>query len=94
MVISRHVVFEEKTFPSISSQSTISTTPDLRSLFLYSKRNARESTHTTLPKPISEQLELPTEEEEEQKSLSEAPEFQPRRIKVIVQRHPTVTWAL
>ncbi|MBW0466576.1 hypothetical protein O181_006291 [Austropuccinia psidii MF-1] len=90
VVISRHVVFDKKTFPSISSQSTISTSPDLRSLSLYSNRNARESTDTTLPEPISEQLELPTEEEEEQESLSEAPEFQPSRIEVIGQRHPTL----
>ncbi|MBW0502682.1 hypothetical protein O181_042397 [Austropuccinia psidii MF-1] len=90
VVISRHVVFDEKTFPSNSSQNTISTSPDLRSLFLYSNRNPRESTDTTLPKPISEKLELPTEEEEEQESLSEAAEFQPSRIKVIGQRHPTL----
>ncbi|MBW0509720.1 hypothetical protein O181_049435 [Austropuccinia psidii MF-1] len=90
VVISRHVVFDKKTFPSISSQSTISTSPDLRSLFLYFNRNARESTDTTLPKPISEQLELPTKEEEEQESLSEAPEFCPSRIKVNCQWHPTL----
>ncbi|MBW0530489.1 hypothetical protein O181_070204 [Austropuccinia psidii MF-1] len=90
VVISRHVVFDEKTFPSISSQSTIPTSSDLRSVFLYSNRNARESTDTTLPEPISEQLELLTEEEEQQESLSEAQEFQPSRIKVIGQRHPTL----
>ncbi|MBW0549043.1 hypothetical protein O181_088758 [Austropuccinia psidii MF-1] len=90
VVISRHVVFDEKTFHSISSPNTISTSPDLRSLFLYSNRNPRESTDTALPEPISEQLELLTEEEEEQEYLSEAPEFQPSRIKVIDQRHPTL----
>ncbi|MBW0510825.1 hypothetical protein O181_050540 [Austropuccinia psidii MF-1] len=90
VVISRHVVFDKITFHSISSPKTISTSPDLRSLFLYSNRNPRESTDTTLPEPISEQLELPTKEEEEQESLSEALEFQPSRIKVIDQRHPTL----
>ncbi|MBW0505319.1 hypothetical protein O181_045034 [Austropuccinia psidii MF-1] len=90
VVISRHVVFDKTTFPSISSQNTISTGPDLRSLFLYSNRNPRESIDTTLPKPIAEQLELLTEEEEEQESSSEASELQPRRIKVIGPRHLTL----
>ncbi|MBW0500621.1 hypothetical protein O181_040336 [Austropuccinia psidii MF-1] len=82
--------FDKTTFPSISSQNTISTGPDLRSLFPYSNRNPRESTDMTLPKPIAEQLELLTKEEEEQESLSEAPELQPSRINVIGPRHPTL----
>ncbi|MBW0472262.1 hypothetical protein O181_011977 [Austropuccinia psidii MF-1] len=54
VVISRNVVFDKKTFPSISSHNVTSLSPDLTSLFPYSNRNQRESTTMTLPEPIME----------------------------------------
>ncbi|MBW0484364.1 hypothetical protein O181_024079, partial [Austropuccinia psidii MF-1] len=82
-----HVVFDEGTFPSISLKNTTLHIFNLRSIFLYISREARESTTIPLTETISDQEEQPTVAEEE---LEPCSEHQPSRIQVIGPRHPTL----
>ncbi|MBW0485135.1 hypothetical protein O181_024850 [Austropuccinia psidii MF-1] len=58
VVISRHVFFDEKTFPSIPSHNVTSLSPVLRSLFPYSNRNQEEPTTMTRLESNTEQIRV------------------------------------
>ncbi|MBW0577789.1 hypothetical protein O181_117504 [Austropuccinia psidii MF-1] len=83
-------MFDEKTWPSISLQKNITpNSSDLRCIFPYISSDPKESTTTSPNEPTAVQ-EKKTVTEEELEPLSEHPEAQTSRIRIIGPRHPTL----
>ncbi|MBW0536646.1 hypothetical protein O181_076361 [Austropuccinia psidii MF-1] len=89
VIISKHVIFDESKFPSLSSQTQ--PMEDITKIFLFPRQSTEEETNSdSNMEDSSSSVDSISLDNEREKIFVDALEQQPKRIQVIGPRHPTL----